>query len=131
MTVRFTVPRKPVSVNAAYRRARFSARRGAGGGKGFVLTPEARDFKAAVFGHALLARRKADWPSPVLVRSVSLAIVTWNSRHDADAPIKLLQDALEGVFYASDRVVRRVSADRARDGGPPRIDVEVTLLEAA
>ena len=62
--------------------------------------------------------------------AADLAIVTWNCRHDADAPVKLAQDALEGILYVRDSVVRSVSAARAKDGGEPRIEVTVSAYEA-
>lgn len=126
MTLTFTVPGKPVSVNAAYKRRDL-----ANGGKGLMLSSEAKWFKATVGAHALIARQKAKWPALKSVRAVDLTIVTWNCRHDADAPVKLLQDALEGILYVRDSVVRSVTASRAKDGAGPRIVVTVESKEPA
>ena len=123
-SVSFVVPGKPVSVNAAYKRRNL-----ANGGKGLMLSPEARSFKSSVAIYALLARQRATWPALTAVVAVNLTIVTWNCRHDADAPVKLLQDALEGILYVRDSVVRSVTAARAKDGGKPRIEVTVEAHE--
>lgn len=122
--ISFVVPGKPVSVNAAYKRRNL-----ANGGKGLMLSPEARAFKASVAAHALVARQRTTWPALSSVVAVELAIVTWNARHDADAPVKLLQDALEGILYVRDSVVRSVTASRAKDGGKPRLVVTVAAHE--
>ena len=122
--VQFTVLGKPVSVNAAYKRRNL-----AGGGKGLMLSEEARIFKASVAAHALVARQRGHWPALAAVGAVKLTIVTWNARHDADAPVKLLGDALEGILYVRDSVVRSVTASRAKDGGRPRIEVTVEALD--
>lgn len=120
----FVIPGKPVSVNAAYKRRNL-----AGGGKGLMLSPEARAFKASVAAHALVARQRTRWPALPAVVAVDLTIVTYNARHDADAPVKLLQDALERVLYVRDSVVRSVTASRAKDGGKPRLVVTVAAHE--
>lgn len=121
----FTVPGKPISVNAAYKRRNL-----AGGGKGLMLSDAARAFKHAVATYALLARQRARWPALAAIVAADLAIVTWNCRHDADAPVKLLQDALEGILYVRDSVVHSVTAQKAKDGGEPRIEVTVSAYEA-
>ena len=125
-TLTFTVPGKPVSVNAAYKRRSL-----AGGGKGLMLSPDAKWFKSAVAARALFARQTTTWPRLSAVGDVHLTIVTWNARHDADAPIKLLQDALEGILYARDSAVRSVTASRAKDGAGPRIVVTVETKKPA
>ena len=115
---------KPVSVNAAYKRRSL-----AGGGKGLMLSPDARAFKHAVATYALLARQRATWPALDAVTAVDLTIVTFNTRHDADAAVKLTQDALEGILYVRDSVVRSVTARKAKDGGGARIVVTVATGE--
>jgi Holliday junction resolvase RusA-like endonuclease len=124
LNVTFTVPGKPVSVNAAYKRRNL-----ANGGKGLMLSEEAKWFKATVGTYALLARQRTTWPKLSSVLAVDLTIVTWNCRHDADAPVKLLQDALERILYVRDSVVRSVTASRAKDVGGPRIVVTVESKE--
>ena len=74
---------------------------------------------------ALVARQSSRWPKLSSVLAVDLTIVTWNCRHDADAPVKLLQDALERILYVRDSVVRSVTASRAKDRGGQRIVVTV------
>lgn len=126
-TITFTVPGKPVSVNGAYKRRSL-----AGGGKGLMLSPDAKWFKSAVAARALVARQiHSGWPKLSSVGDVHLTIVTWNARHDADAPIKLLQDALEGILYVRDSAVRSVTASRAKDAAGPRIVVTVETKKPA
>lgn len=131
MTLRIVVPRRPVSVNAAYARAGFSHRRGAHGGKGMFMTAVGRDYKTAVRARAFAAARLSSWPHPATVKAVSLEIVTFNTRHDADAACKLTADSLEGIVYTNDRVVRSITARKAKDDGEPRVEIVVELLEGA
>lgn len=128
MEIIFEIPRKPVSVNSAYLRAGWGKNRGKRGGKGFILSPEARDFKETAKAYAFAAARTAGWPQCEFVDAVELEFITYNTRHDADAPVKLAQDAFEGVLYVKDRVVRRVSAGKEKDNGPARIVVTVRLI---
>lgn len=129
-TLSIFVPRKPVSVNQAYCRAKFSASRGAGGGKGLVLTKAGREFKDAVRSHALAAKLRQGWPPPERVREVALTITTFNTRHDADSAVKLTADALQGVIYPNDRVVSRITAQKGSDAGKARVEICVELLRA-
>ncbi len=129
MTISFVVPRKPISPNAGYIRAGFGKNRGPKGGVGLILTQEARDFKDAVKAHAFAAARSAGWPKPHLVKSVSVVITTWNTRHDADSACKFVLDSMQGVIYENDRCVQRVLAAKARDKAKPRVEVCVFLDE--
>lgn len=130
LTLEFTIPCKPVSVNQGYIRAGFSFARGAGGGKGLVLSSAAKEYKSIASAHALIAARKAGWPAPSRVKRVSLWLQAWNSRHDIDAPIKFTQDSLEGILYAKDTAVRELHvAEPGKDNGPPRVEVRVEMLD--
>lgn len=129
MRLEIVIPRRPVSVNAAYARARFSQRRGKRGGKGFFMTDAGRHYREAVRAYAMLAVRASGWPKAAAVKAVSLEITTWNTRHDADAAVKLTADSLEGIVYVSDRVVQSVIARKASDGGSPRVEITVELCE--
>lgn len=128
--LRFTVFRKPVSVNEAYVRAKFSSNRGAGGGRGLVLSAAGREYKEACRAHAKVAATREGWPIPDRVKSVALLLVAWNTKHDVDAPIKLTLDALEGVVYVKDSVVQRVTCGKNSDAGKPRVEVTVELLRS-
>ncbi len=129
MIVRFTIPRKAVSVNDGYVRAGWNSNRGGHGGKGMVLSPAGRDFKDAARAHALVAARQQGWPKLEAVKRVQVTLRAWNSRHDIDAPIKFSLDSLEGVIYANDPAVRRlVIEEPGKDDRPPRVDVAVELL---
>lgn len=131
VTFSMVVLHKPVSVNQAYGRAKFSSARGKGGGKGLFLTAAGRSFKYAIRSHAIAAKIRQEWPRPELVLEVALRIRTMNTRHDSDAPIKLVQDSLEGILYANDRVVSSVTASKGKDDGKPRVEIFVELLRAA
>lgn len=129
MFVRFAVRRKPVSQNAAYIRAGWNSKRGAGGGKGLILSEAGREYKDAVRAMALVAARRIDWPRPELVLRAAVHVTTYNCRHDVDAPLKLTQDALETVLYTNDRVVEYVTARKASDIHGRRVEILVEALE--
>jgi Holliday junction resolvase RusA-like endonuclease len=131
LTLSIVVLHKPVSVNQAYGRAKFSAARGKGGGKGLFLTKVGREFKDAIRSHALAARMRQEWPKPEHVLDVAVAIRSMNCpRHDADSPCKLVLDSLQRIVYENDRVVSRVTASKGKDGGKPRVEIVVELLRA-
>lgn len=132
MRLHFVIPRRPISVNQAYARAGFSGKRGAGGGKGLVLTSVGRDYKDAVRSHAIVAAKTQGWPDPEAVTRVSVEIITWNTRHDADAACKLTIDSMQGVVFVNDRVVRAIRASKDSDESKkPRVEVIVTLDDKA
>ena len=122
LTVTIVVPRKAVGVNQAWRRSKNG---------GMYMTPSARDYKDAVKAYAIRALRAAKWPPVGQVKAVKVAIEAWNGdkRSDADMPIKLSLDALQGVAFSNDRLVTEVSATKHHDGGEIRTVIRVTLLE--
>ena len=118
MRIAFTIPRKPVGVNDAYRRAAFSDRRGAHGGSGMIMTREGKEFVAAARMYALVAARAARWPTNLAtVERVAIEVRAFNSDLDVDSPLKLTLDAFEGVLYGKDKVVRRLFVEPDDDGG--------------
>jgi hypothetical protein len=92
-----------------------------------ILTPEARAFmdRVALLGRS--ARNRTDWPrNPHAAKSVRLSVVVFNTRHDAAASSPLIADALEGVFYANDRIVSYAAQDRpVKDIGKRRVEIEL------
>jgi Holliday junction resolvase RusA-like endonuclease len=126
LTLIFTIGRKPVSVNATYKRGKLIA-----GRRGFYRSSEATLFRSAAKDAAFAAARLVSWPKPESVSAVEVEIVVHNTRHDADAPCKAILDALEGIVYANDRCVRSVKASKAKDGGIARVDVLVRLVADA
>jgi Holliday junction resolvase RusA-like endonuclease len=123
MILRFSIPRAPVSTNQMYRRGKIS-----GGAKGLYLSSSARDFKDCAAAYALVAARTASWPRPEACKVVRVEYTTWNTRHDADAVIKLGNDAFEGILYRKDSAVQEVTARKASDNGAVRVDVTIELL---
>jgi Holliday junction resolvase RusA-like endonuclease len=125
-TLRFFVNRPPVSTNAMYKRRNM-----AGGGKGLMLSSEARDFKDAVSASAMSARSICRWwPKwPESVKDVSIEITVYNTKHDVDAPCKLVMDGMEGIVYKNDKCVSSVTAKKEKSADAfPRVEVKVTLL---
>jgi hypothetical protein len=119
--LKFTVPGKPCSKNAAYGPR-------AGNGRGIRLTPEARDFQQRVKAAASLAMgheqsgRLFDGATAIEVASY------FTRRADSGAATALIKDALEGTAYENDRiVVCEVSWQCPPDRDRPR--TEVTLWE--
>ena len=123
MTVTIVVPRKAAGVNQAWRRSKNG---------GMYMTASARDYKDAVRAYAIVALRKAKWPPVEQVKAVKVAIEAWNGdkRSDADMPIKLSLDSLQGVAFTNDRLVTEVSATKHQDGGETRTVIRVTLQES-
>jgi hypothetical protein len=124
-TLRFSVPRAPVSTNQMYLRRNLS-----GGGKGLMLSEKAKTFKASVRDHGTAAYISARhfWPLPEKVKQAELSIVVWNTRHDCSAAEKLVADALEGIFYKNDRAVHPRHNDIGNDGGEPRVEITLEIL---
>ena len=117
MALSFSVPGKPVGTNAAYR---------AGKGR-YYLTKDAKAFKERLRAYAVLAKNSSDWkPSK---KPIGVHIVVWNSRHDADSPVKFCLDALQGIFFENDRIVESVKAEKRKDNGEPRVDFRVFVIE--
>jgi hypothetical protein len=131
VTVSFVIAGKVVSINAGYVRAKFASKRGAGGGKGLVLSGAAREFKNRVRHAGRIARDRSAWPHDLFeVEAVRLTIRMWNSRHDPGAGDKFIRDALEGVFYRDDRIVSMGPGDRpTSDKLGARVEIDVELLE--
>jgi hypothetical protein len=122
--LRIVVPRKPVSVNAAYSRSGATYKR-----KGLFMTSAGRDYKDAVRAYAIVAARAAGWPKPSTVKACEVEITTWNTKHDAAAAEKLTCDSLEQIVYTNDRVIQSVTCRKATDGGIPRVEVLVRLVD--
>jgi Holliday junction resolvase RusA-like endonuclease len=114
--MKFTVPGKPIGTNAAYR---------AGKGR-YYLTKDAKAFKERLRAYAVLAKNTSGWKMLTgKNEQCSVRIIVWNSRHDADSPIKFCLDSLQGVIFENDRYVKGVESWRGVDESGPRIDIEV------
>lgn len=87
-----------------------------------IVSDEARRYKAAV---AMLARCDG---VKLLSGPVRLTLRVFRARKsgDLDNRIKILGDALQGVFYANDAQVVEIHATLHDDKFDPRIEVEVT-----
>jgi Holliday junction resolvase RusA-like endonuclease len=85
---------KPVSVNARY-------------GPKYHLTPAYRKAKTAIHLEA-----KSQFSFPVFMEEdIGIDIEMEQGRTDIDAYIKPLLDALQGVVYANDRQVKKLSVE--------------------
>lgn len=64
---------------------------------------------------------------------VAVRLVVYMARRgcDLDNRVKPTLDALTGVAYADDAQVARLDVTRALDPDDPRVEVEVTAMEAA
>lgn len=113
--VRITIPGKPLSVNAAKRAVIVRGRSMS------LKSREARDFEA----RAQLAARKAMGRRPMLTGDLEIRVVAFWSRRgaDSDACLKPTRDALEGIVYAKDSIIRSDHTDRQVDPENPRVEV--------
>jgi Holliday junction resolvase RusA-like endonuclease len=111
------IPGKPLSVNAATRSVLVRGRPVA------LKSSEARDFLA----RAQAAARKAMGFRPMLTGDLTVTVMAYWPRRgaDADAAVKYAQDAMSGIVYADDGLVRRSIGERAHDPEHPRVEVTV------
>lgn len=115
--IRFTVPVRPIGVNAAYAPARWGRRHG------FRKTDAAVQYSTLL---QLAARRAMRGRDPFSGHcEVRLLFVYPDNRSDVDGAVKLSLDALEGCVYWDDRQVVRLVAEKAKDAEAPRVEVEV------
>jgi hypothetical protein len=115
--VKITVPGKPLSVNAAYRVVKLGPR------SGLAKTSEANAYQGRVRMAAVLAMLGRPPMTGDLVFEIT---AYWPRRNaDSDAATKLTKDALQGVVYANDRIVRRDVSERAHDAVNPRVEITV------
>lgn len=100
----------PPSVNRLYKR--YAGR--------VILTPEARDYKQAVYFLALQQGAR------VIAGKVSVAIRFYGTRVDIDNGLKVLIDALNNVAWEDDKHIMHLEVDRYPDDkDDPRVEVEV------
>jgi Holliday junction resolvase RusA-like endonuclease len=120
--ISFVVPGKPLSINRAYRVARF------GGRGGLRKSEEAEDFQYRV----KVAAKKAMRGRAMLTGDLVLRLVAYWPRRgaDSDAPTKLTKDALQGIVYENDRIVIEDQSRRGYDPERPRVEITLTADEA-
>lgn len=87
-----------------------------------IVSPEAQDYKTTV---AMLAKcaRVTMLTGPVVV---TVAIYRERKSGDLDNFLKVLLDALQGVFYRNDSQIRELRATLHEDRHEPRCEVTVT-----
>lgn len=92
-----------------------------------LVSREARAYRARCQTAALAQRAK------VLSGEVELSGVVYfeNRRRDLDGAIKVLLDALEGICYANDRQVWKLSLEKAIDRESPRVEITIREQEVA
>lgn len=86
-----------------------------------IVSDEARDYKTTV---AMLAKcaRVEQLTGPV---AVTVAIYRERKSGDLDNFLKILLDAMQGLFYANDAQVREIHASLHEDRHEPRCEVQV------
>lgn len=125
---RFTIPGKAIGKNAAYLRLRSDLEGARGRRRGLILTQAGRDFKERI-GQIGLCMRPVSWPRNLFVpKRVRVTVAMFGSRHDAGACTQLVKDALEGVYYANDRIVEHGPEAPADPRSEPRVEITVELL---
>lgn len=107
----------PVSANRYWRNYRGRT----------VVSPEAKDYKAAVYLQASHLGIRP-FTGPV---AVYLHVYRARKSGDLDNSIKVLLDALCGVAYADDKQIVELHGWRHDDPENPRVEVEVRRAEAA
>lgn len=125
-TIAFCV-RDPESINRKYGRRKL-----ANGGKGLFTNKIVKEFENRVREQARVAvRASATWPNdPYRVARARVTYQIFDTNHDADAPQKLIRDALEGIAYHRDkRVSNGATEEPIRDGKGRRVEIVVELLE--
>ena len=129
IAIEFTIPGQIVGKNRAYL---------PGNGRWKIKSPEAKEYEQKIRAAAREAAEKAKWPKDLfLVERVKMAAQSYNSGHDADAKVLLLQDSLQGQewylghLYVNDKSVGWESNDpngTIVDDLGPRLWVRVTLV---
>jgi Holliday junction resolvase RusA-like endonuclease len=121
----FTVPGKPVPKG----RPRVVR----SGGRAHAFTPKrTRDYEnqCAWTAAGALAQAKA-WPVSLTVPrfAVALRVFGAHGNTDMDNVAKAVLDGFEGVLYANDRQVTRLTVERcAGKGDAPRVEVVVEVI---
>lgn len=92
-----------------------------------VVSPEAKAYKEAVW---VVAKRAKLQP---LTGDVALTLVWHRGRRSGDLSnrIKVLEDALRGLWYADDKQVASIHATRQESPGDGFVLVDVTPLDTA
>lgn len=119
--VTFTVPGSPLSVNRVHG---IGFR---GGKRVMYATAQGRRYKLSVQAHALQALGRIQWDR---TRQYELALECYfdNPRSDVDNPIKVVQDALQGVLWDNDVAVVSTSSRKVVDRTAPRLVVTVRAI---
>ena len=125
--ITFTVAR-PCSINAHTRHTRTGVS---------YTTPKGREFSERIRVSAMQAKRRILWPDldTILLAEVSY-ILYGCPRMDADAPAKIVRDALQGIFYHDDKIVEDGPHRFGEGSGPllklikhaPELSVSVKIL---
>jgi Holliday junction resolvase RusA-like endonuclease len=92
------------------------------------LSPAAREWKTAVATYALKARPR-NWSLDGTF-TMNLHSVFASPLADRDGPLKLVQDALEGVAWRNDRQVVGGTTTKALDALAPRIEVVIWKVQS-
>lgn len=131
MVVAFTVPGAVCGKNQAYVRLRKDVFTRSGRRMGLILSSKGREYKRLINLLGRCARDESAWPrDPLIPKKVCLTVQAYGTRHDAGAATQIIKDALQGVFYADDKIVSQGAEEPSiRNGSAPHVDVTVELLE--
>lgn len=111
--LRFRIPVSPMPQNHAWRIMRGH----------LVLNPKATEWKRIVGDHAAAAQPPG-W-NRLGSFEVEIASTFSTDTADADGPVKLILDAMQGIAYANDRQVVRLIATKAVAYDAPHVVVSV------
>ena len=123
--IHFTVLGHAPSTNQAYRIVRFG---GANGRAGMAISREGKDWKRLVTSSAATVRRLLNAPAPVWSKPTKVRVaLAWRfarANQDADGPVKLVLDALQGELYENDSQIYDYRVTKSVD---PEQGVEITV----
>lgn len=119
--LKYTVPIKPISINATYKR---------GAGRGFYLSDEARNFKDTLEVYARLAAKKANFKTSGECIGVRLDFYFPSGRNDIDGPIKSVLDSLQQAeIVYNDNQIKELSVGSHIDKHAPRVEIYISELK--
>lgn len=123
METSFTVLGHPVSMNSAYPTGHYGSKRR-------FLSREAQDWKTAVATGAMLARGQVTQSDNDFTARIDCKMKFYFSDHRIRDPhnyIKLILDAMTGIFYKDDSQVKSGSWDEGF--GEPRVEIWIRTVD--
>ena len=119
--LKYTVPIKPISINATYKR---------GAGRGFYLSDEARVFKDTLQFYGRLAATRAKHKTTENIVGVRIDFYFQSARSDIDGPIKSVLDSLQhSQIVKNDSQVKEFSVGSHIDKLAPRVEIYLAEIK--